>query len=344
MGLIQQLGMTIALGDTALESRAIEREARRLLTAASPWRVDELAGQVPDHVLELGPLSAILSDSQVSDVVVNGAEEVWIDRGNGLERSDRIFGSDDEIVSAIERTIAPLGLRIDRSAPVVDARLADGSRLHAVIPPAAVDGPHIAIRRFTQVVESVDDLVATGTATSAQAERLAEAVARGEAMVISGGTGSGKTTLLNILAGCIPSSQRTVTIEDAAELRIPGHVVRLEARPPNAEGEGEITVRDLLKSALRLRPDRIILGEVRGSEAFDLVTALNTGHRGSMTTVHSNGPEQAMWKLATLALAAGETSELAVTRQLSEAVDLVVQIDRGTEGRRITAVKRPMWS
>jgi pilus assembly protein CpaF len=196
----------------------------------------------------------------------------------------------------------------------------------------------VAIRRFTQRVRDLDDLVATGTATSDQVDRLIHAVETRQTVVVSGGTGAGKTTLLNLLAGKIDRRERVVTVEDAAELDLPGHVVRLEARPANAEGAGEITIRTLLRSALRLRPDRIVVGEVRGGEALDLIAALNTGHRGSMTTVHANSPEEALWRLETLALMAGDASEAAVRRQLRAAVDVVVQIERDAGGRRIDAI------
>jgi pilus assembly protein CpaF len=277
-------------------------------------------------------------DPDVSDVLVNGPDEIWIDRGSGLERADARFGSADDVVATVERAIAPLGLRIDRASPMVDARLGDGSRLHAVLPPASVDGPLVAIRRFTQRVATLQDLVDTGTATGEQLERLATAVADRKTIVVSGGTGAGKTTLLNLLAGVIDPTERVVTIEDAAELSMPGHVVRLEARPPNAEGAGAITIRSLLRSALRLRPDRIIVGEVRGGEALDLISALNTGHRGSLTTVHANSPEEALLRIETLALSAGDTSEAAVSRQLLAAVDMVVQLERINDGRKVVAI------
>jgi pilus assembly protein CpaF len=221
---------------------------------------------------------------------------------------------------------------------MVDARLPDGSRLHAVLPPASVDHPLVAVRRFTQRVTSLDDLVDAGTATPSQRERLVAAVSARLTIVVSGGTGAGKTTLLNLLAGHIDPGERVVTIEDAAELSLPGHVVRLEARPANAEGAGAITIRALLRSALRLRPDRIIVGEVRGPEALDLISALNTGHRGSLTTVHANSPEEALLRLETLALSAGDVSEAAVTRQLRAAVDMVVQIERERKSRKIVAI------
>jgi pilus assembly protein CpaF len=251
-----------------------------------------------------------------------------VDRGGELERVEARFANEAEMYTMVERVIAPLGLRIDRSAPMVDARLADGSRLHAVVPPAAVDHPIVAIRRFTQAVTSLTQLRESGSATPDQVEGLSSAVSRRQTILVSGGTGSGKTTLLNLLAGLIPAGERVVTIEDAAELMIPGHRVRLEAHPSNAEGVGEVTIRQLLRTALRLRPDRIVVGEVRGKEAMDLVWALNTGHRGSMSTIHANSPQEALWRLETLALSAGDTSELAVRRQLMAAVDLVVQMER----------------
>jgi pilus assembly protein CpaF len=286
----------------------------------------------------MGPIQTLLDDPEVTDVLVNGPDEIWVDRGAGLIRVGERFPSPGAIVSMVERVIAPLGLRIDRTMPMVDARLPDGSRLHAVLPPAAVDSPLVAVRRFTQRVGSLDDLVTTGTVTREQADRLGSAVDQRQTILVSGGTGAGKTTLLNLLAARIPPDERVVTIEDAAELSLPGHVVRLEARPANAEGVGEITIRELVRSALRLRPDRLIVGEVRGAEALDLVSALNTGHRGSMTTVHANSPQEAMWRLHTLALSSGVASEIAVRRQLQAAVDLVVQIERTRTGRFVRSI------
>jgi pilus assembly protein CpaF len=338
MGVIDRIGRAIAVDDTPLNPRAVEDHARRLLGSESPWKAEELAGPVVSSVLGFGPIQHLLDDSAVSDILANGPDQIWVDRGNGLELTTVVFGDVDKMLATIERAIAPTGLRIDRSAPMVDARLADGSRLHAVLPPASVDVPLLAIRRFTQRVGNLGDLVAAGSATDAQVSALVAAVSAGRTIVVSGGTGVGKTTLLNLLAASIPASERVVTIEDAAELALPGHVVRLEARPANTEGSGEITIRDLLRSALRLRPDRIIVGEVRGPEALDLVSALNTGHRGSLTTVHANSPVEALWRLETLALSAGETSELAVSRQLRAAVDLVVQLERSGPTRRISAI------
>ncbi|MFQ5523595.1 MAG: CpaF family protein [Acidimicrobiia bacterium] len=337
--MIDRVSRAIALGSVSLTPDGVQGEARRLLEAESPWRVEDNLAGVLGHIVGLGPAQRLIDEPDVTDVLVNGPDQVWVDRGAGLERVDVRFGSDEELVAAVERVIAPLGLRIDRSSPMVEARLPDGSRLHAVLPPAAVDHPLVAVRRFTQAVGSLEDLAGSGWADPVHIERLRRAVKDRETIVISGGTGSGKTTLLNLLGGLIPPGERVVTIEDAAELALPGHVVRLEARPPNAEGAGEITMRSLLRSALRLRPDRIILGEVRGPEALDLISAMNTGHRGSMTTVHANSPREAMWRLETLALSAGDTSELTVRRQLWEAVDLVVQVERHGRRRRLVSLE-----
>lgn len=338
VGLIERIGRAIAVGDTALDPDSVAFEAGRLLDTETPWHAESRLQGVVHLVTGLGAVQHLVDDPAVSDVLVNGRGDVWVDRGEGLEVVDARFSSPDDVVATVERVIAPLGLRIDRASPMVDARLPDGSRLHAVLPPASVDGPLMAIRRFTQRVSSLDDLVASGTATAAQADHLVALVQERKTIVVSGGTGAGKTTLLNLLAGAIESAERVVTIEDAAELDLPGHVVRLEARPPNAEGAGAITIRALLRSALRLRPDRIIVGEVRGGEALDLISALNTGHRGSLTTVHANSPEEALLRIETLALTAGNTSETAVSRQLRAAVDVVVQIERSGSRRRIVAI------
>lgn len=338
VGLVERISRAIAVGDTALDPDSVAFEAGRLLDTETPWHAESRLQGVVHQVTGLGAVQHLVDDPLVSDVLVNGRGDVWIDRGEGLEAVDASFSSPDDMVATVERVIAPLGLRIDRASPMVDARLPDGSRLHAVLPPASVDGPLMAIRRFTQRVSSLADLVASGTATADQVDQLVQLVQERRTMVVSGGTGAGKTTLLNLLAGSIESTERVVTIEDAAELDLPGHVVRLEARPPNAEGAGAITIRALLRSALRLRPDRIIVGEVRGGEALDLISALNTGHRGSLTTVHANSPEEALLRIETLALTAGDTSETAVSRQLRAAVDVVVQIERSGSRRRIVAI------
>lgn len=338
VGVVDRISRAIAIGETNLTPDEVAIEAGRLLDTESPWHRSDQVTDVVSRVTGLGPVQRLFEDPNVTDVLVNGHDEIWVDRGQGLERVKERFSSDGDVVSTVERVIAPLGLRIDRSSPMVDARLVDGSRLHAVLPPASVDGPLIAIRRFTQRVATLADLVETGTASDAQVAQLVEAVTARKTVVVSGGTGAGKTTLLNLLAGIIDPTERVVTIEDAAELSLPGHVVRLEARPPNAEGAGAISIRSLLRSALRLRPDRIIVGEVRGPEALDLISALNTGHRGSLTTVHANSPDEALLRIETLALSAGDTSETAISRQLRMAVGVVVQVERTGDERRIVAI------
>lgn len=343
MGIVDRVGRAIALGEAALRQDAVEAEAGRLLALESPLFMEEMKTSVVDHVVGLGPIQRLLEDPEVTDVLVNGASTVWVDRGDSLEMADVSFDSDEHLVATIERAIAPLGLRLDRSSPMVDARLPDGSRLHAVLPPASVDHPLLAIRRFTQRLSGLGDLVTSGTATAEQVALLADAVAGRRTIVVSGGTGAGKTTLLNVLGGAIPEDQRVVVIEDASELALPGHVVKLEARPANSEGAGEVTIRHLIRSALRLRPDRIIVGEVRGAEALDLIWALNTGHRGSLTTVHANSPQEAIWRIETMAMSADVVSEAVIGRQLRASVDLVVQLERVGGRRRITSIA-PMSS
>jgi pilus assembly protein CpaF len=285
--------------------------------------------------VDLGPLGSFAADPLVSDVLVNGDGSVWVERAGVLEGTGRQLGR-AEIELLLERIVTPLGLRVDRSSPVVDARLPDGSRVHAVVPPVAVDGPCLAVRRF-----SVRPLPLSSWCSEPVAELLSAAVSAGWNLVVSGGTGAGKTTLLNALAGCASQTERVVTVEDAAELRLPQpHVVRLEARPANAEGVGQVTVRDLVRSALRLRPDRLVVGEVRGGEAVDLLQALNTGHAGCLATVHANGPVDALRRLETLVLMSGIGLPLgAVRAQLAAAVDAVVHVARDAQGgRTITAV------
>lgn len=312
--------------------------AGRLLEIEAPWASRSVVNDVLDRVDGLGPLQALLEDSEITDILVNGPHEIWVERGGELERTARAFESTASLMATVERAISPLGLRIDALSPMVDGRLPDGSRIHVAIPPAVVGHPVIAIRRFSPAVRRLEELVEAGTVSKQQAEALARAVTARRNIIIAGGTGAGKTTLMNVLAASVPPTERIVTVEDAAELDFPGHVVRLEARPPNAEGFGEITIRQLLRSALRLRPDRIVLGEVRGPEALDLVTALNTGHSGSMSTVHANTPEEALWRLETLALLDGAASSEAIRRQLHASIDLVVQVERTSGGRRVSSV------
>ncbi len=238
MGVIDKVISDIATGTVPLRRSEVTAEAERLLSVASPHLANRLAGSIADRVLGLGPLEPLLADPNVTDILVNGPDDIWVDRGGLLTRVDGRFAGEADLYAAVERVIAPLGLRVDRSSPMVDGRLSDGSRIHVVVPPAAVDGPIVAIRRFTQAVSSLGELVTAGTATREQVELLSKAVAERQTVIVSGGTGAGKTTLLDLLAGLIPATERVVTIEDAAELRIPGHRVRLEAHPPNPEGIG----------------------------------------------------------------------------------------------------------
>lgn len=319
-----------------IEATAVRDVVERACPLLPPDRTEDIVAGLLAEVRGLGPLEPLLADPEVSDVMVNGPGRVWIERRGRLEETDVSFGSDAEILRLIERVVAPLGLRIDMSSPFVDARLSDGSRLHASIPPIAVDGPCLAIRRFRAAQVALADL-----AGAEAAALLAAAVRRRRTIVVSGATGAGKTTMLNALAAELGSDERVVTIEDTAELRLPSrHVVRLEARPPNADGLGEITVRDLVRNALRMRPDRIVVGECRGPEAFDMLQAINTGHLGSMTTCHANSPADALVRLEAMVLMAGVgLAADAVRRQLWRAIDLVVHLERDRSGaRRIGSV------
>jgi pilus assembly protein CpaF len=302
-------------------------------------RREELRDLVLRDTVGLGPLETVLADDRVEEVMVNGPGEVYVERGGRIERTTVAFPTEQALRDAIERILAPLGRRVDELSPMVDARLGDGSRVNVVIPPLAVDGPALSIRRFSASRPGPDELVANGTITDALSELLSVAVSTRRSVLVSGGTGSGKTTLLNALSSFIPGSERVVTIEDAAELRLQQpHVVRLESRPASVEGRGEVTVRDLLRNALRMRPDRIVIGEVRGAEALDLLTALNTGHDGALSTVHANSPEDALRRLETLALMAGVgLPHAAVREQLGRGLDLVVHMTRLRGGARVVA-------
>ena len=273
--------------------------------------------------------------------MVNGPSEVYVERSGRIERTGLSFGAVAELMHSIERVLAPLGRRVDEASPLCDARLPDGSRVNVVIPPLALDGPCLTIRKFRTMGFSLDDLVGNGTLPRGLADFLASCVAARAAVLVSGGTGSGKTTTLGALSGAIPDGERIVTIEDAAELRLrQRHVVRLESRPANVEGRGEVTIRQLVRNALRMRPDRIVVGEVRGAEALDMLMALNTGHEGSLTTVHANSPEDALRRVETLALMAGlGLPHRAVREQVAGALDLVIHQARAADGsRRVESV------
>lgn len=292
------------------------------------------------EVVGLGPLEELLADSAVEEVMVNGPNAVYVERGGRIVRTEVRFESEQALRDAIERILAPLGRRVDELSPMADARLGDGSRVNVIIPPLAVDGPALSIRRFEAARPDPDELVASGTLTTELRDRLAAAVRHRRSILISGGTGSGKTTLLNALSAYIDPAERVVTIEDAAELRLrQPHVVRLESRPASVEGRGEVTIRDLLRNALRMRPDRIVIGEVRGTESLDLLTALNTGHDGALSTVHANSPLDALRRIETLALMAGiGLPHEAVREQVRRGIQLVVHLARGADGaRRVVA-------
>ncbi len=295
-----------------------------------------LAARIVRDTVGLGPLEDLLADPAVEEVMVNGPERIYVERAGRIEPTAVAFAGEEELRNAIERILAPLGRRIDELSPMVDARLADGSRVNAVIPPLAIDGPALSIRRFGAHRPGPAELVELGTLDEAELDRLRRAVAGRRSVLVSGGTGSGKTTLLNALSGFIGEEERVVTIEDAAELRLRRrHVVRLESRPASVEGRGEVTIRDLLRNALRMRPDRIVIGEVRGAEALDLLTALNTGHDGALSTVHANSPADALGRLETLALMAGlGLPHEAIAVQVRRGIDLVVQLERRADGSR----------
>jgi len=297
---------------------------------------ERLLGELAEEALGLGPLEALLADDGVSEIMVVGADTIYVERAGKLERSRARFTDDDRVRAVIERIITPLGRRIDESSPIVDARLPDGSRVNAVVPPLALRGPSITIRKFPKKQLGMRELVELGALDARMARFLERCVKARKNVVVSGGTGSGKTTLLNALSGAIPSDERIVTIEDAAELRLAQpHVVPLETRPANLEGQGEYTIRDLVRNALRMRPDRIVVGECRGPEALDMLQAMNTGHDGSLTTLHANSPSEALQRLETLVLMAGlDLPSRAIREQLASSLQLIVQQCRLSDGSR----------
>jgi pilus assembly protein CpaF len=316
----------------------VDREAG-LLDAGT--RAD-LAARVARRSFGLGPLEPLLADPEVDEIMVNGAgTTVWVERAGRLEPTDVAFGGEAEVRHAIERILAPLGRRVDEAEPMVDARLADGSRVNVVLPPLAVDGPAMTIRRFRAQPLDAEELVARGTWSPPLRDFLARAVRARLNVLVSGGTGSGKTTTLGALSSFVDGGERIVTIEDTAELRLQQpHVVRLEGRPPNVEGRGEITLRRLLRNALRMRPDRIVVGEIRGGEALEMLAAMTTGHDGSLSTVHAGSPAEALRRVETLALMADiDLPHTAIREQIADALDLIVHQARLADGRRqVTAV------
>lgn len=310
-----------------------------LKTAMSTPERERLCVEVLDEVFGLGPLEPLLQDPTVDDILVNGPKKVYVERSGILEETKIMFQDNAHLMHIIEKIVSGVGRRVDESSPMVDARLADGSRINVIIPPLAVDGPHLSIRRFGHVPIAEEDLIANQTLTQPMLDLIRGAVKARLNIVISGGTGAGKTTMLNVLSGFISEKERIVTVEDSAELQLKQrHVVRLECRPPNVEGKGAVKQRQLVINTLRMRPDRIIVGEVRGEEALDMLQAMNTGHDGSMTTVHANNPRDAVARMETMALMANlNLPESAVRRQIASAVTIILQVARFADGtRRVT--------
>jgi len=302
----------------------------------SRHEMENLAREMVDELTGYGPLEELIKDDRVNDILVNGTRQIYVERSGVLSRTDLRFIDDEHVLRVIRRILAPLGRRIDESSPMVDARLPDGSRVNAIIPPLALDGPCLSIRKFRKEPLQASDLVAAGTLDEGMLAFLRHAVAKRSNILISGGTGAGKTTMLNVLSRYISPSERLVSIEDAAELNLGhDHVVRLETRPPNVDGKGEVTARDLMRNALRMRPDRVLLGEVRADEVMDMLQAMNTGHDGCMSTVHANSPRDALLRIEMLAGFAGfQGQDSTLKHMIATALDLVIQVGRLPDGRR----------
>jgi len=337
-----------------LEGKSIPNEERRAiiqqaltnhyqslkLTLPNAVR-DQIFHEILDEMVGFGPLQQLLDDPEISEVMVNGRDRVYVERKGRLVKTNVVFESDDQVLRIIDRIILPLGRHIDADSPTVDARLPDGSRVNAVIGPVAIDGPTITIRKFQKGRLSVEQLIDYGSLTRNMADFIRACVVARLNIVISGGTGSGKTTLLNVLSSFIPEDERIVTIEDAAELRLQqDHIVRMETKPPDIEGRNAVTIRDLVRNSLRMRPDRIVVGEVRGGEALDMLQAMNTGHDGSLTTLHANSPRDALSRLETMCMMAGMDLPIRVVReQVAAAIDVIIQQSRLKDGsRKVTAI------
>ncbi len=343
--LIAELDPRMDLGNADEVRRTVEETFGAVLEAEgiSLTRVERLRlfEAISAEILGFGPIEPLLKDPSVTEIMINGPKQVYVERAGKLELSDVVFNDDEHVMRVIDRIVSPLGRRIDESSPTVDARLPDGSRVNAIIPPIALNGPTVTIRKFSKDPFTVEDLIRFGTFTAEMATFLKACVEARLNIVVSGGTGSGKTTMLNVLSSFIPDDERIVTIENAAELQLrQDHVVRLESRPPNIEGKGEITIRDLVVNSLRMRPERIVVGECRGGEALDMLQAMNTGHDGSMTTAHANSPRDTLSRIETMCLMAGmDLPVRAIREQIAAAVDLIVQQDRMKDGsRKITNV------
>ncbi len=338
--LLSELDPTMDVSQTAEVRRTIEELFENILAEekivlSRPER-RRLFEQIVAEILGLGPLEPLLADETITEVMVNGSKNIYIERSGKLLREPASFESDDHLMRIIDRIVAPLGRRIDESSPYVDARLPDGSRVNAIIPPISLVGPVLTIRKFAKIPITIEQLIEFGTVTAEAIEFLKAAVVSRVNMIISGGTGSGKTTFLNVMSQFIPSDERIVTIEDAAELQLrQEHVVSLEKRPPNIEGRGEVTIQNLVVNALRMRPDRIIVGEIRDLAALDMLQAMNTGHDGSMTTAHSNSPRDTLSRIETMTLMAGmDLPQRAIREQISSALQLVVHLERMRDGAR----------
>jgi pilus assembly protein CpaF len=345
LALVSELGPRLFdVADAGSVRTRVETEIRDQLAQESGLsRQDRsrLAAEIADDIFGYGPLERLLGDASISEIMVNGASEIWIERNGRLSQTSLRFADESHLRRIITKMVGQIGRRIDESSPMVDARLPDGSRVNAIIPPLSLSGALLTVRKFARNRFDLDELIQLGTISAPAADFLRRCVQADLDMLVSGGTGTGKTTMLNALSAAIPERDRIVTIEDAAELQLmQRHVLRLEARPKNIEGEGEITIRDLVRNALRMRPDRIIVGEVRGAEALDMLQAMNTGHEGSMSTVHANSPRDALSRLETMVLMAGYELPLRAIRQhVSSALDLIVQIDRLDDGtRHVTAI------
>jgi pilus assembly protein CpaF len=339
----ERIDVRALVGASAAERRMrVREEAMSVLrqhTAVLPARdLTALVNEVSDEVVGLGPIEPLLKDPDVTEVMVNGPDDVYVERRGRIEKAERgLFEGEEAVLRLIERIVGPLGLRVDESCPALDARLPDGSRFHAIIPPLSLCGPVITVRKFGIVAFRPDDLVRLGSTSQEVMQYLARAIRERANLLVSGGASSGKTTLLGVLSSFIPDRERLITIEDAAELRLAHpHVVRLESRPPNVEGRGAITVRDLVRNALRMRPDRILIGEVRGGEALDMLQAMNTGHEGSMSTAHANTPHDLIARIETMALMSGVGLPVShIREQIASTVDLVVHMARLSSGQRV---------
>jgi pilus assembly protein CpaF len=336
---VADLSMLASMEERLARTQIREITQRLFIEQSAPLALPQrqlLARRIEDEVLGLGPLEPLLHDPTVSDILVNGANSVYVERHGKLEQTTIRFHDDAHLLNIIDRIVSAVGRRIDESSPMVDARLPDGSRVNAIIPPLAIDGPVLSIRRFAVERFGIADLVRIGTLTEPAAAVLKAVVLGRLNILISGGTGAGKTTLLNVLSSFIPPTERIVTIEDSAELQMQQpHIVRLETRPPNIEGSGGVTQRDLLRNSLRMRPDRIVVGEVRGAEALDMLQAMNTGHDGSLTTVHANTSRDALGRIETMVAMTGFSFPTKALRaQIASALNIVVHVQRGEDGRR----------